>query len=203
MSVGEFLNQSEQVITTIKVIIYSFFAYLGFDGTVVGANVVETLCILMTVDTVLGAIKAVVLGDNFSFRVLLKGMISKLAVLIVPMIIALVAKGLSFDFRWFVLIILNVLIVAEAFSSISNILSIKSKKNVENVDFISLLLKSVRRGLENIMNKLLATIASGVENGGQDWEQNNEQYDDEYNDRYCDREEKHKRNESHKNFPRR
>ena len=157
MSLGEFFDQSQEVVTAIKIAIYSFFAYLGIDG-----SVVEILFILMCVDTLLGAIKAVSLGIKFSFKKLLWGIVTKLSVLIIPMVIALVAKGLSFDFKWFVLAILNILIVAEGFSAISNILSIRSKKNVENVDFISMLLKAIRTGLSNIVKKFLANIESGL-----------------------------------------
>ena len=126
MSLSEFFDQSQEVITAVKIAIYSFFAYLGID-----ANVVEILFILMCTDTLLGAGKAVRLGGLFSFKRLLWGVVTKLSVLVIPMIIALVAKGLSFDFKWFVLAVLNVLIVAEGFSAITNILSIRSKKHIE------------------------------------------------------------------------
>src|SRR5690606_18984490 len=93
MSLSEFLNQSQEVITAFKVMIYLFFAYIGIDG-----GVVEVLFILMCIDTLLGIIKAISLGNQFSFKKLLWGIITKLSILIIPMIIALVAKGLSFDF---------------------------------------------------------------------------------------------------------
>jgi len=156
MSISEFLNQSEEVVTVVKMAVYSFFVYLGIDG-----DVVQVLFILMCIDTVLGATKAVVLGNKFSFTKLLWGIVTKLSVLIIPLVIALVAKGLSFDFSWFVVAILNILIAAEGFSTISNILSIKSKKNVENVDFISMLLKAIREGLHSIINRVLTSIELG------------------------------------------
>lgn len=158
MSLGEFLNQSQEAITAIKIIVYSLFVYLGIDG-----DVVQVLFILMLVDTILGATKAVMLGKLFSFKKLLWGMVTKLSVLIIPMVIALVAKGLSFNFKWFVLATLNILIVAEGFSAISNILSIKSKRNIENVDFISMLLKSIRNGLSSIVYRLLDGIEAGID----------------------------------------
>lgn len=156
MNVSDFFDQSHEVVGSIKMAIYLFFAYLGIDG-----GVVEILFILMCLDTVLGAVKAVRLGNKFSFKKLLWGMVTKISVLIIPMVIALVAKGLSFDFKWFVLAVLNILIVAEGFSAISNILSIRTKKNVENTDFISMLLKAIRKGLTAIIHKLLGQISSG------------------------------------------
>jgi len=158
MNLSEFFGLTQETVSAIKIIIYSIFLYLGID-----AEVVEVLFVLMCIDTVLGAIKAVVLGKLFSFKKLMWGVVTKLSVLIIPMVMALVAKGLSFDFKWFVLAILNVLIVAEAFSSISNILSIKSKKNVENVDFVSLLLRGIRQGLANIVKKYLINISLAIE----------------------------------------
>jgi hypothetical protein len=74
------------------------------------------------------------------------------------MILALVAKALSFDFTWFVSAVLNILVLAEAFSAISNIISIKEGKQIENQDFITKLLHSIRIGLSNIINKLFNTI---------------------------------------------
>lgn len=163
MSLSEFFDQTQEVMTAIKVAVYSFFAYLGID-----TNVVEILFILMCVDTMLGGAKAVRLGQQFSFKKLLWGMVTKLSVLVIPMVIALVAKGLSFDFKWFVLAILNILIVAEGFSAISNILSIKTKKHVENVDFISMMLKTIRKGLASVASKMLSGIQSGTEDESDD-----------------------------------
>ena len=158
MKLRDFLGLTEEAIVSIKIAIYAIFGYLGIDG-----DVVEVLFFLMCADTILGATKAVVLGRPFSFKKLLWGMVTKMAVLIIPMIIALVAKGLSFDFKWFVLAILNVLVVAEGFSSLSNILSIKSKKDVKNVDFVSILLHAVRKGLTNIVRKYILSISLGLE----------------------------------------
>ena len=158
MTINEFLESSQEVVTAVKVSVYSFFAYLGISG-----DVVEVLFVLMCIDTILGLIKAIVLGNRFTFEKLLWGITTKLSVLIIPMVIALVAKGLSFDFHWFVLAVLNILIAAEGFSAIGNILSIKSKKNVENVDFISLLLRAIRKGLTNVIKRSLAVLELGVD----------------------------------------
>jgi hypothetical protein len=157
MSVNQFLESTEEVITIVKVSIYTFFIYLGIE-----VDIVKVLFALMFLDTALGMIKAGVLKQAITFEKLLLGIITKLSVLIIPMVIALVAKGLSFDFHWFVLAILNILIVAEGFSSIGNILSIKSKKRVENVDFITLLLKVIRKGLGNMAKRSLAVVEQGI-----------------------------------------
>ena len=146
-------GKTAEVITYVKTFLYGLFVFLDID-----VNVVKILAILMAVDTVLGIFKAFRLKQKVSFKKLVWGMITKTSVLIVPMILALVAKALSFDFTWFVSAVLNILVLAEAFSAISNIISIKEGKQIENQDFITKLLHSIRIGLSNIINKLFNTI---------------------------------------------
>tara|TARA_R110000737_G_C14624761_1_gene494673 strand:+ start:67556 stop:68044 length:489 start_codon:yes stop_codon:yes gene_type:complete len=146
-------GKTAEVITYIKTFLYGIFLFLDID-----VNIVKILAIIMAVDTVLGIIKAIRLKQKVSFKKLVWGMITKVSVLIVPMILALVAKALSFDFTWFVNAVLNILVLAEAFSSISNIISIKEGKQIENQDFITKLLHTIRIGLSNMINRLFNTI---------------------------------------------
>lgn len=149
-----------------KGFIYGAFVFLDIDF-----NVVSLLAILMAVDTVLGIFKVVALGKKFSFKKLIWGMITKVSVLIVPMILALTAKALSFDFTWFVNAVLDILVVAEAFSAITNVISIKEKKELENTDFITQLLKRIRRGLKSMIN----SIGDQIDPEGKDENEQNEQ----------------------------
>ena len=152
------LNYST-AIEAIKAAAYGLFIFLEIP-----IDLVHTLGILMMVDTGLGIIKALRLGDKVSFRILLWGMVTKLAVLIIPMILALIGKGLGLGFIWFVLTVLKVLIVAEGISCITNVLSIKSGKKIENTDYITALLHSIRKGLSAIIKRFLTTIEGGVNN---------------------------------------
>jgi len=133
----------------LKSFLYGALIFLDIDY-----NVVSYLAILMAADTLLGIIKTITLGNKFSFKKLVWGMITKVSVLIVPMILALTAKALSFDFTWFVNAVLDILVVAEAFSAITNIISIKEKKELENTDYITQLLKRVRSALKGLMENL-------------------------------------------------
>lgn len=148
-----FFGKVAEVVATMKTFMYGIFIFLDID-----VNIVKILAILMSVDTVLGIFKSIRLKRKISFKKLVWGMITKVSVLIVPMILALVAKTLSFDFTWFVNAVLNILVLAEAFSSISNIISIKEGKEVQNQDFITKLLNTVRAGLSKIINNLFNTI---------------------------------------------
>jgi hypothetical protein len=79
-------------------------------------------------------------------------------ILSVPMILALMAKGLSFDFTYFVKAVINILIVNEGISCVTNIISIKSKKRIENTDYVTMLLQAIHRGLTKIIQKLLGVL---------------------------------------------
>ena len=144
------------IIKALKAAIYGLFIFLGIP-----MDLVHTLSILMGVDTTLGIAKALKLGEKVSFKILLWGMITKVAVLIIPMVLALIAKGLGFDFIWFIMTVMNVLIVSEGFSCITNILSIKTGQKIENTDYVTGLLKAIRKGLAGIIKRLLDKIESG------------------------------------------
>lgn len=148
-----FTTRIGEILATVKTFLYGVFLFLDID-----TDIVKILAILMAVDTVLGVFKAIRLSKKISFKKLIWGMITKISVLIVPMILALVAKALSFDFSWFVAAVLNILVLSEAFSSITNIISIKEGKELENHDFITKLLHTVRGGLTKIIEKIFQTI---------------------------------------------
>jgi cobalamin biosynthesis protein CobD/CbiB len=148
-----FFGKIAEVTATVKTFLYGIFIFLDID-----VNIVKILAILMAIDTVLGVIKSIRLNRKVSFKRLVWGMITKVSVLIVPMVLALTAKALSFDFSWFVNAVLNILVLSEAFSAITNVISIKEGKELQNTDFITKLLHSVRNGLSSIINKLFNTI---------------------------------------------
>jgi hypothetical protein len=85
-------------------------------------------------------------------------MITKLSILIVPFILALMAKAMSFDFRYFILAVLNVIVVSEGISCVTNIISIKTGKPIENADYITMLLQAIKNGLHGIFKRLLTII---------------------------------------------
>ena len=109
----------------LKSSLYLVFMYLGIK-----TGGVKALFVLMLIDSFLGIVKALRLGHKFSFKKLAWGMVAKLTILIIPMVIALMAKGLNLDFNYFVVIVMDILIVSEGISCITNILSIKTKLGI-------------------------------------------------------------------------
>ena len=112
----------------------------------------------MVIDSILGIIKALRLDEKVSIKILVWGIITKLLLLVIPMTVALIAKGLSFDLTQFVVIIIDIIVVSEGISIITNIISIKTKQQLENTDFITKLLISIKNVLTFAMKKLFKAI---------------------------------------------
>lgn len=153
MTLSQFLNIGQEYINWFKGALYAGASFLALD-----TDVFHILVLLMLVDTFTGAIKSIILNRNFSFKTLFWGLLTKVGVLLLPVTLALLAKGLSFDFRWLVVVVMNILLISEAFSILTNMLSIKQRKDIQNVDFISLILAALRKGLKNVVDKLIKKI---------------------------------------------
>ena len=142
----------------IKAALYTTFIFLNID-----LDIVKILILLMIFDTAFGVTKSLVLGDKVSFKILFFGLSTKMLVLLIPMTLALVGKGLNYDFTPMVNVVLKVLVVAEGISIFTSMYSIKTKQKVENIDFISMLLNSIRKGLTKILKMWLGQIENPEE----------------------------------------
>lgn len=138
----------------VKAAIYGAFIFLNID-----ADIVHILTLLMLLDTVFGIAKAFVLGDKISFKILFFGLTTKSLILLIPMTLALVGKGLkAYDFTPLVDVVLKILVVSEGLSIFTSMYSIKTKKRVENIDFVTMLLSSIRKGLMKLIQMWLGQI---------------------------------------------
>jgi toxin secretion/phage lysis holin len=146
-------NKIEDYSNEFKFFIYTIFIYLDMD-----IEIVKILFFLMVLDTFLGIIKAIILNNIFSFKKMALGFVSKLAILLIPVALALMSKGLNYNFEWFVTIVIDLLIVSDGISIFSNILAIKTKKEVENFDALTKTLKAIRNMLIMLFKKLLNSI---------------------------------------------
>lgn len=139
----------------IKTALYSCFIFLNID-----TDVVQILCYLMLIDTLSGIVKSVSLNKRFEFKILFFGLCSKLLILLIPMVIALVGKGISktYDFTPVLDAVLKVLVVSEGLSIITNFYVVKTGKTVKNIDIVTMLLTKIRsymqRFAENLINKI-------------------------------------------------
>lgn len=149
-------------INEIKTAIYLSFAFLNID-----TDVVKVLMLLMLIDTMSGIIKSLALGEKFNFKVLFFGLCSKLLILLIPMVLALVGKGISksYDFSPVLDCVMKVLVVAEGLSIITNFYVMKTRKKItENIDIVTLLLTAIRKGMLSIINATLKKIENPTDN---------------------------------------
>lgn len=136
-----------------KLGLYGAFAYLDIP--------IEIFTILITfigIDTFLGALASIRMGKDFNFKVLLWGFCLKMGILLLPLIVALLAKGLQMDFTLLVVLTIKILTVAEFYSCAGNIYTIKNKKRVDKIDFVSMLLitfrKFAKKFIQNSLDKI-------------------------------------------------
>ncbi|GGG28904.1 hypothetical protein GCM10011344_32170 [Dokdonia pacifica] len=137
----------------LKILIYTFFVYIDID-----VELLKVLFCLILIDTFLGIVKTFVLEEAFSFKKLILGLVSKIAVLLIPMSLALMGKGLNYDFNWFVTLVMDLLIVSDGISIFSNVIAIRTKKEVKNFDALTKLLKTIRSSLIKLFKRFLDTI---------------------------------------------
>lgn len=140
-----------------KIGLYGAFAYLDIP--------IEIFTILITfigLDTFLGALSSVRMGNQFRFKLLLWGFCLKIGILILPLIVALLAKGLEYDFKFLVVLTIKILTVAEFYSCAGNIYTIKNKKRVNKIDVISMMLISFRK----FARKFIQTNLEKIEKAG-------------------------------------
>tara|TARA_R110001592_G_scaffold118461_1_gene320891 strand:+ start:208 stop:639 length:432 start_codon:yes stop_codon:yes gene_type:complete len=137
----------------LKILLYALFAYLNIDS-----EPFFILMVLMCVDSVIGAIKAIRLGQVFSFTKMLTGITLKLCFLIIPLLIALMGKSLGYDFHHPVSIILSILSIAECYSILGNIYTAKNKRELARMDVISELLLVLRFALRKLVKSLMKKV---------------------------------------------
>lgn len=126
--------------------ISSAIAYLGLD-----AEKLSILALLMAIDMITGTVKAYVVKSDITSRRWIAGFLSKMVVLLVPFTIALMAKGVDFDIKWFVGLCISILVVAEAYSIVGNIYTIKTGEEVKEIDAVSAIIQALGKIFENLL----------------------------------------------------
>lgn len=153
----DFIEEAASSLNEVKMALYGIFLYLNFNKELMGA-----LVALMVIDTIAGAIKILIINyREFSFKRLILGWVSKIALFFIPFTIAILGKGLGYDLRMLVDISVKILLVSESISIVSNVLAMKTKKEVEDFDLITKFLKVLRAYFIKLGDILLANIKDG------------------------------------------
>lgn len=113
------------------------------------------LAVLMLIDTITGVIRS---GTLHGWRSVTShaaevGLVAKLLLLLVPLIVALTARGIGLDLHWVASGSLTVLIASEGYSILGNIHATYLKQDVKEFDAINFILTKLRDTLERIVKK--------------------------------------------------
>ena len=136
-----------------KLIGYGVFAYLDIPYEIF--NILVTFILL---DTCFGVLKAYRLQRKLSMKILLWGFCLKISILLLPLIVALLAKGMQQDFTLLIDITIKILILSEAYSCLGNIYAIKNQKELQSIDVLSMLLIAFRKTTKIQLEKALLKI---------------------------------------------
>ena len=140
------MEKQSTALNTIMLPLAWVISYLGLD-----AKKLTILAILMCIDMLTGTLKAYIVKEDITSRRWIAGFLSKLVVLIIPSTIALMAKGVDFDIRWFVGFVISVLIVGETYSILGNAHTIKTGETVKEIDAVSAIIKTLRGIFEHMI----------------------------------------------------
>ena len=145
----------EENLVTGKLFILNFL-YVPFIALMhylkLDAEVMTIFASLLVLDIITGWFKAIAIGDKPKSWRLANGIISKVLFILIPLVMALVAKALhDIDIKVLFYVVVDALILSEAYSILGNIYTIQTGNRVEEFDVLSKILKLIR----NTLNKLL------------------------------------------------
>lgn len=137
----DFNRYGQQDYLTAKLALISSMTVLG-----VSYGLITLLWFFMASDTILGVIKAVTLNGwpAVSKAKFWGGLLTKIAILFIPLSLALTGALAGYDLNIFVITSIWVLIANDAASCYTNLLSIKRRQNYENKDLVVWLINALR-----------------------------------------------------------
>ncbi len=144
------MPSSTSGITIIKNVSYIPAFVLGLSTEAYGI-----LAILMMLDTVTGVIRS---GTIHGWRSVTShaaevGLLAKLLLLMVPLVVALTAKGAGIDLHWVASGSLTVLVLSEGYSVLGNVHATYLRKDIKEFDAINFVLTKFRDGIETFIKK--------------------------------------------------
>lgn len=92
---------------------------------------------LLFFDYVTGVLKAKTLGQSITSNKMKYGVISKFSIILIPLVLAMAAKGIRVDANNILYIGMNILILSETYSIIGNIYSIRTKLELPEYDAVA------------------------------------------------------------------
>lgn len=124
---------------SIVILISSILAYLNIEK-----EPMMLLAILLIIDYATGLYKAKILEQSITSNKMKYGVVSKMLLLLIPIVIAIGAKGVGADFEYALLVGINILIISEIYSIIGNIYSSRTKEELPEWDAVAIISKKIR-----------------------------------------------------------
>jgi hypothetical protein len=146
-----------KTIKTIKAMSYALLMPI-FTFTGLSKEIVTILAILIALDLFTAIIRELtVTGGRFLSRTLWVGIASKGLLILIPIVLALVGKGIGMNLKWLAELSLSALIVAESYSILGNIIQTRNNdKTIDEQDAVTSVIKS----LESFISTILTTVLS-------------------------------------------
>ena len=107
------------------------------------------LAFIMFLDFLSALAKCYVMETPITSRKLKSGILSKVLMLLVPVVLALTASAIGIDLVWFVTWVLNLLILGEAYSFLSNVHAVKYKKDLPEWNVLAMITHKLRNIVED------------------------------------------------------
>lgn len=100
--------------------------------------------ILLIIDYLTGLTKAKTLNISITSNKMKYGILSKLSLLLIPIVIAIGAKAVGADSHYILLSGMYILIMSEVYSIIGNIYSTRTKEELPEYDAVAMIGKKIR-----------------------------------------------------------
>ena len=124
---------------TLVLIFSSLLAYLE-----ISQEPFTLFAILLMLDYITGLMKAKTLNISITSNKMKYGILSKLSLLIIPIVIAIGAKAVGADSHYVLLSGMYILIMSEVYSIIGNIYSTRTKEELPEYDAVAMIGKKIR-----------------------------------------------------------
>lgn len=150
-------SQHEESFNVLKISVITTMTFLGINY-----GVILILWFFMVSDTFLGMAKVVALEGSRALnkRDFFVGILTKMAVLFIPLSMAVTGFFAGYDLTIFVNTTMWALIANDAMSCYTNILSIKKRKNYINKDLVELLINTLRGIIYNSTKNALRKMSN-------------------------------------------
>ena len=150
MDLQSFLAELElklvEAMVSIKLLYNLFIVFTASILTFLGLNA-ETFflfSLLLFFDFITGIGKARALGQNITSDKMKYGIISKMSLVVIPLVLGIAAKAMQMPSGNILFIGMNILILSEAYSIIGNVYAIRTKDELPEYDALALLGKKIR-----------------------------------------------------------